>query len=155
SRGENHKDGLFVPLLLLKRSNQFQSFTVSTLFRGRLLLASRFHRWSTPLGLGRSRRLAAARARGNFTALPALRQDQLDMRNATLIPVCAPLWRRTNPLHARTVVRDGTLHVQVVELDIQSFLSREKVRVVERRLQQFADVRRHALLGKCQRVARL
>src|SRR5579859_282068 len=76
------------------------------------------------------------------------------MRNAPLIAVRASLRRGTNPLHARAVIRNGSLHVKVVDLDIQPLLSREKVGVVERRLQQLAHVRRHALLGEQQGIAR-
>src|SRR5579862_2962835 len=76
------------------------------------------------------------------------------MRNAPLIAVRASLRRRTNPLHARPVIGHRPLHIQVVDLDVDPLLGGEKVRIVERRLEQLADVRRHALLGEHQGIAR-
>src|ERR1700721_1793106 len=61
--------------------------------------------------------------------VPPLRQYQRDMRNAALIAESSSLRRGTNALHARTVVGDGALDVQIVKLDIQIFLGAEKVRV--------------------------
>jgi hypothetical protein len=86
---------------------------------------------------------------------PALRKHNLNMRDAPLISERTPLRRRPNALHARSLIGNRTLHIQVVEFDIQILLDAQKIRIVERRLQQLPDVRRHALLGKQQSVARL
>src|SRR4029077_363883 len=105
------------------------------------------------LGWSRGSRLFADHCR-NLPILSTLSQDQFDVRNAPLIPVRASLRRRTNPLHARTVVRYSAFHIQVVDFDIQPLLGRQKVCVVERRLQQLTDVLGYALLGEQQGVAR-
>jgi hypothetical protein len=93
-------------------------------------------------------------SRTRVTTLPALRQNHNDVRNTPLVAVRASLRCRTDALHARPLVGDRTLHVQVVDLHVEILLGAEKVRVVQRRLQQLAHMRRHALLGECQRVAR-
>src|ERR1700682_1746338 len=77
------------------------------------------------------------------------------MRNATYIVVRTPHRRRTNPLHARTIVCHRVLYVQVIEIDIQALFGAQEVRVVDRRLQQLANRRRHAFLSESQRVPRL
>ncbi len=120
-----------------------------------MTFACRLRRRSVPLGLGRSldRRCVLVR-RSGLAIFPALRQDQLDVRDAPLVAVSAALRRRTDALQARPVVGDRTLHVEVVNLDVEIFLGAEKIRVVQRRLQQLAHVRRHALLGERQGVAR-
>ena len=101
--------------------------------------------------LARSRRSCPYRR-----AIPVfLRQHNFKMRNAPHIVIRAPHRRRTNPLHAWSIVRDRMFHVQVVEIDIQAFFRAQEIRIVDRRLQQFANRRRHALLGESQRVPRL
>src|SRR5436305_2897412 len=126
------------------------------LFRSRFLLLPRSllpHR-SPPSRLGRSRRCRlSADHSSQIAVLAALRQHEFNMRNAPLIPVRAPLGRRTYPLHSRTVIRNCPLHVQVVDIDVDPLLRREKVRVVECRLQQLAYWRRHPLLGEHQSIA--
>src|ERR1700678_640080 len=87
------------------------------------------------------------------SSVTTFRQYQLDMRDPPLIAKSAPLRCRTDTLHARAVVGDGALHVQIIELDIEILFGAQKVRVVQRRLQQLAHVRGDALLGKQQRVA--
>src|SRR5580704_5548119 len=104
-----------------------------------------------PLSRSLTRRPAASCMR----AIPALLQHQRDMRNPPLIPVSPSLRRRTNPLHPRPVIRNRALHVQIVDLNIEILLSAKKVRVVERRLQQLADMRCHPLLREQKSVARL
>ena len=84
-----------------------------------------------------------------------LRQNNFKMRNAPYIMIRTPHRCRTNPLHARSIVRHGMLHVQVIEIDIQALFCAQEVRIVDRRLQQLANRRRHALLGESQRVPRL
>src|SRR5436305_15069747 len=97
------------------------------LFRDRLLLPRSFRRRNPPLRLGRSRRRSAVASGDRFTAFAALRQNQCDVRNAALVAVRASLRRRTNALHARTVVGDRTLYEQVVDVHVEILFGAEKI----------------------------
>src|SRR5581483_8605046 len=49
------------------------------------------------------------------TVLVLFRQRNLDMRDAADITICASHRRGTDALHARTVVRNCPLHVEIVD----------------------------------------
>src|SRR5579859_2903414 len=167
-------DELFVPSLLLKCLPALIAFRCSlfanddqrttALFLCRRLLADcLLLHWRLGFGFQlrtrrsfRCRLLASRRPCSWGRAVPVLlRQHDFEMRDAPHVVISASHWRRTNALHARSVVRHRVLHVQVIEIDIQALLGAQVVGVVDRRLQKLSDRRRHALLGKGQRVPRL
>ena len=71
--------------------------------------------WTRLLTLQLGHTVAAA-----STVLAAFSQSDLDMRNSPHVSESTPHGSGTNPFHARTVVRHGMLHVQVIEIDIQA-----------------------------------
>src|SRR5580692_3809496 len=127
------------------------------LLRSHFLLARNFRGRNPPLAFRRSCRHRpgiASVPRTRIPALAAFRENHSNVRNTPLVAVRASLRRRTNALHARPVIGDGILHIQVIDLNVEIFLGAQKVRIVERRLQQLPHMRRHPLLGEQQSVAR-
>src|ERR1700722_20629646 len=106
------------------------------LLGGQLLLASRFLRGSFAPRLRRRHAPPNLRAVLRVTAhcmndrpavFSALPKNQLDMRDTPLVAISPPLRRRADALHARTVVGDGILHIQIVDLDVDSLFRRQKI----------------------------
>src|SRR5579862_4069029 len=111
--------------------------------------------WSAPLNLRPCRLVSTGRVHNRTTFFVAVGEHQFKMRNAPLITESPTLRRRTNALHAWPIVSNRALYVQVVDVNIQILLGAQKVRVIQRRLQQLAHVRGDSLFGVKQRVARL
>src|SRR4029077_14350181 len=179
SRGGIRKDEPSVPCVLLSLSKtvrvvagscpagteQSPVTTYALFLSGRLLTNRLLLRWRLSLGFRFRlrvrrgfRRLLASRRRScpyRRAITVFLRRHNFKMRNAPHVVIRAPHGRRTNPLHAWPIVRHRMLHVQIIESDIQALFCAQKVRIVDRRLQQLAYRRRHTLLGESQRVPRL
>src|SRR5215469_1341413 len=78
-----------------------------------------------------------------------------DVSQPALIAERAAHRGRPNPLHARSLVRHSRLHIQVVDVHVETLLLREIVRVLDRRTQDLLYHRSDALRAEVNRVDRL
>jgi hypothetical protein len=70
------------------------------------------------------------------------------VRHAPLVTESASLGSRADAFHARSVVGQRLLDVEVIDVHVQTLLLAEVVRVLYRRTQHLLHQRRDTLLGK-------
>src|SRR5207302_6652700 len=66
------------------------------------------------------------------SVLAPLSKHDLDMCDAPHVVVSASHRRRTDALHTRAIVRHRTLHVQIIDIDINTLFGTQVAGIVER-----------------------